>query len=192
LRVSLSLPYYEVRYRRGRRGEARAYLEAFLSRYAGPSEICLLAAPQPGLTGEPRGRRLEPWAQPRTLITHYLSVSSALESARSPGPTRRWILRRMLQEFNRLVAGALAGPPEAPEVDRDALRASLARRLCADTVWKLHDAAVLGHRLLWLPITLTLHEDGSAQIAGSDGRRLKVIEYVVNRSREALQALTRP
>ncbi len=193
MRITVSLPYYRLHYRegRGRGRQGELYLEAFLSRVAEPHEICLLATPPPGLSEEPRSRPLNPWAEPGRLLRHYLSVSAPLQDAALPAPRGRWMLRRMLQEFNRLIAGALAGPPEAPEVDRRALRASLARRLCSDTVWKLSspDTVLLSSRLLWADLTVEGGPGSSVSVYVA-GRRYRVLEHLLNTNREAYRLLS--
>ena len=190
--VRLSLPYYELRlWRRGVRREARVHLEAYLSRWAGPSEICLLTAPPlAGLSSEPGPGQVDPWAGPQALLEHFLRVSSVLEeAATSQRVGGRWFIRRLIQELNRLVVGGLAGRPVEPEVDREKLRAGLARQLCRDALWsRARGARIVEARLLWYRISVE-ESGGRVEVYEESGRRARIIESLAERNPTIRRAL---
>jgi hypothetical protein len=194
LRKPVSLPYYELLVDTGRE-RRKLYLEAFLSRFAGDRLLCLLASLKPaGLEEEARGLKLAPWAPPEDVLSRYLEAWRRVVEARPEArgqPSASWALKRVFQEINRLFFGGMVvGPPAAPSIDREALSARLAARLCSDLLgWVARSKSYLvaGSRLLWRNVEVEF--SGGEVKVSRGGREERILSYVLRESREAASAV---
>ncbi|BAN90953.1 hypothetical protein [Aeropyrum camini] len=189
----VSLPYYEYSMGRGR---GSLFLEAHLSRHLHPEEICLLASRRPvWLEERPSGVAAAPWGSPGEVLRHYIERATLLLSEPPPPPGRvwRWMLRRLGQELNRLIAGGLVGPPVEPEVREEARRARLARRLCKDVLGEVISGRLQPiHRGLRWRVVEVRPTPGGTRVSRPGGGSDRILEWLASRNpglRSSLEAL---
>ncbi|BAA81373.2 hypothetical protein APE_2360.1 [Aeropyrum pernix K1] len=189
----VSLPYYE--YSMGR-GGGSLFLEAHLSRHLLPEEICLLASRRPvWLDERPSGVVATPWGSPGEVLRFYVERATILLTEPPPPRERvwRWMLRRLGQELNRLIAGGLVGPPVQPEVSEDARRARLARRLCKDVLGDVISGRLQPvHQGLRWRIVEVEASAGATRVARPGGGSDRILEWLASRNpglRSSLEAL---
>ena len=190
--MRVSLPYYKIDYVAGRR-RGTIYLEAYLSQVVEDKLICLLASRRPiGLEREPRGVKARPWSTPENVLQRYLEGARRLLGARvsPPEPRSRWVVKRAIQEINRLFFGGfVVGPPAAPELDRGVLSHRLASRLCKDLLGPLLAGgySVTSYSTLWRNVDVLGSKDGLRGVSG--GSEDRILSFVVGESGEAFNLL---
>ncbi len=190
--MRVSLPYYKVDYRAGRR-RGTIYLEAYLSQTVEDRLICLLASKKPlGLDKKSWGVEARPWSSPDDVLRRYLEGARRLlgTPVALPEPRSRWALKRAIQEINRLFFGGfVVGPPAAPELDRGILSRRLASRLCKDLLGPLLSGgySVTSSSILWKNVEVLRSESGLRVLSG--GSEDRILSYVVGESRDAFNLL---
>ncbi len=192
----ISIPYYELTILLpGRRSKETIYLEAYLSEIVKGRDICLLASRRPNnLEETPKGSKLTPWSTPVEVLERFISEAEKLMATPlPPSPAKKgWVVRRVIQELNRLIVGGLAGPPLGPEVSRDRVTMYLAKRLCSDILGDLirhhRSLSLVAHRVLWKNVEAEYSND-EVRIYLASGELEKILTYLSNNDPRVKESL---